>query len=61
MSVFVNVSSNSPATAIADLPQLMYDDRENTKMDHRHREFLTYIKSNRETFLGHLVQYNTIS
>ena len=24
-------------------------------------KFLTYIKSNRETSLGHLVQYNTIS
>ena len=24
-------------------------------------KFLTYIKSNRETFLGHLVQYDTIS
>ena len=49
-----DVSSNSPATAIADLPQAdvwwLRKYKNGSIMDIE--KFLTYIKSNKETFLG---------
>ena len=61
MSVFINVSSNSPATAIADLTQADIGLTEKIQKwitDIEREKFLTYIKSNRETFWD--TWYNTI-